>query len=99
MLHEFVLEAVANDYESFECVAEQVIQWSTERGVSVTRRETAEALGWAICEGYAGAYQLSPQPPYCRRVVFSEERLGDLWYFVTPKGKQFVKDLETQLDQ
>ena len=96
MLHDLVLEAMANDYESFDCILDQVSPWATGRGVSVTRREVAEAVERAILDGCAQAYLLSPQPPHSQPVAFSSDRLDDLWFHVTPKGMQRVKELETE---
>jgi hypothetical protein len=99
MLHEFVLEAMANDYESFECVVEQVTLWGRARDREFTREETTDALEWVIRKGYAQAYLLSAQPPHTKQVVFSHELLEDLWFYVTRHGKQLVKDLEDQVSE
>jgi hypothetical protein len=90
ILYEFVLEAVANDYESFECILKQVMQWATGQVLNVAREEVAEALRRAIREGDVQAFLLSPQPPYSQTVEFSPDRLDDLWFYVTPKGKRLV---------
>lgn len=99
MLHELVLEAMANDYESFECIIEQVTIFARNRGRTFTRQETAEALEWAIDEGYAQAYLLSSHPPYFTQIAFSHERLSAQWFYVTSAGKQLVKDLENQVGE
>lgn len=96
MLHDFVLEAMANDYESFECVVQQVLSWAGQRGITVTDSDVAGGIEWAIRKGYATAYLLSAQPPYSQPVAFSREHLHDLWFYVTRDGMQRVKDLEKQ---
>jgi len=98
MLHEFVLEAIANGYESFECVVEQVTRWGRVRDRAFTHEEIAKALESAIGEGYAQAYLLSPQPPHTKQVAFSHELLGEIYFYVTRQGKQLVKDLEDQIE-
>jgi len=95
-LHDLVLEAMANGYESFECVLEQVLPWASQRGIKAARSDVAKGLEWAIREGYAKAYLLSAQPPHSQPVAFSRERLDDLWYYVTPNGMQRVEQLERE---
>jgi hypothetical protein len=89
-LYENVLNEEADDYESFEYLLEHSQNWANERGESVTRDEVAAALVRAIREGDAKAYLLSPHPPHSQVAEFSLDRIDDLWFYVTPKGKQFV---------
>jgi hypothetical protein len=89
-LYEIVLINMADDYESFEYLLEHAQQWASENGVSVTRDAIAAALGRAIREGDAKAYLLSSRPPHSQVVEFSLDRIDDLWYYVTPKGKRTV---------
>jgi hypothetical protein len=60
------------------------------RGESIARDAVAAALVHAIREGKAKAYLLSPQPPHSLAVEFSLDRIDELWFYVIPKGKQFV---------
>jgi hypothetical protein len=93
VLRDFVLEAVSNDYESFEQILEQVVRWSSDRGLSATRAEIIPILENAIRDGYVQAYILSAEQPHTQIVEFSLDRLDSLWFYVTPKGKQFVTEL------
>jgi hypothetical protein len=93
-LEEFVVEAIANLLEDFEGIFEQVSTWANEEGVSVTRDEVVQAIGGAITKGYAQAYLLSEKPPYSQAVEFSPDRLGELWFYITPKGRKLVTELE-----
>jgi hypothetical protein len=90
MLLESVLEAVVNDYESFECIVEQTSEWAKKKGLAVTRAEITRALRQRIHEKYIQPYLLSSQPPYSQKVEFQPDRIGELWFYVTPKGKEFV---------
>lgn len=89
-LYEIVLTNMADDYESFEYLLEHAQQWASEKGVSVTRDAVAASLGRAIREGDAKAYMLSSRPPHSQPVEFSLDRIDDLWFYVTPKGKRIV---------
>lgn len=84
------MNVIADDYESFEIVWEHVLKWAAERGLAVQRDAVAETLERAIREGDARAYLLSPQPPHSQSVDFSLDRIEDLWFYVTPKGKQAI---------
>lgn len=90
ILLEFVLEAVANDYESFDSIVEQTTNWAKEKGLAVTRAEITRALRQRIHEKYIQPYLLSSQPPFSQKVEFNPDRIGELWFCVTPKGKKFV---------
>ena len=90
ILLEFVLEAVANDYEGLECIVEQTTEWAKEKGLAVTRTEITRALRQRIHEKYIQPYLLSSQPPYSQKVEFNPELIGELWFYVTPKGKKLV---------
>ena len=92
-LYENVLSEMADDYESFEYLLEHSQRWATQKGESVTRDAVAAVLGRAIREGNAKAYLFSPQPPHSQAVEFSLDRIDDLWFYVTPKGKEFVAQL------
>lgn len=94
-LDEFVIEAVANDYEMFECIVEQITKWSLQVGLNTGREELIDTLGRAIRGGYALAYLLSPREPHSQVVEFSRARIDELWFYVTPKGKEFARALQS----
>jgi hypothetical protein len=93
-LQEFILEAISNDYENFHGILEQVLNWSVDSGLVPSRSDVIEVLGRAIHDGYAQAFLLSTQAPHVQPVAFSLDRLDELWFRVSPKGKQVVADLE-----
>lgn len=92
MIREYVLEAASNDYESFDQILKQVMRWLTDHRQRATRAEILAALEHVIREGYAQPYSLSPER--AQPVNFSPERLDELWFYVTPKGKQLVQTLK-----
>ena len=89
----FVLEAVANDYESFASILEMVSQWLAKGELQASRVAIAAALNRAINEGYVQAYLLSPHEPHSKVVESSPDRLDDLWFYITPSGKRLVDQL------
>jgi hypothetical protein len=93
LFREFVLEAVSNDFESFDHILEQVIRWSSDRGLTTTRADIIGILKNTIRDDYVQAYVLSAEQPRGQVAEFSPEQLDRLWFYVTPKGKQFVTQL------
>jgi len=90
----YVLSAIADDYEDLEIVSSEVTKWAKEDGkISVAREEIIRGLEQLIDEGYAKAYVLSPQPPHAKSVPFSAEHIGELRFYITPKGKKLAKSL------
>jgi hypothetical protein len=97
-LREWVLESVANDYESFALIEEQVKGWATEAKVEITADEIAAHLRNLIRDGLVRAYVLSPREPHSVAAEFSPERLDELWYLVTAEGMKIVKARENRPD-
>jgi len=93
-LRQMVLSSVANDYESFELIEEQITRWAGEAKIDFTTDELAKHLGDLIRDGLVSAYVLSPQPPHSTVAEFSSERLDELWYLATPEGLKVVKTQE-----
>jgi hypothetical protein len=90
-LREMVLSSVADDYESFELIEEQVARWAGDAKMDFTANELAEHLGDLIRDGLIRAYVLSPRPPHSAVAEFSPKRLAELWYLATPEGTKVVK--------
>ena len=90
MLLESVLMAVSDDYESFECIVEQTTEWAKDKGLAVTRSEITRALRQRVHEKYIQPYFLSSQPPFSQKVEFDPDLIGELWFYLTPKGKKLV---------
>jgi hypothetical protein len=92
-LTDCVITIVSDDYESFEIILEQTRRLTDSRGLNVTEAEVAEALGRAISDGLAEAYFLSPHPPHSTKVEYSSEKLHELWFYVTPRGKNVARSI------
>jgi hypothetical protein len=91
-LRECALRAIADDYEEFGKIFDDVSAWLTERGTSTTRMATRQALGGLIREGYAQAYVLAAERSDAQP-VFLESDLKELWFYVTPDGKRLAQEL------
>lgn len=92
-IQDWVLWAIADDYESLEIIFVEVNKWTPKRGRRITRQQIIRALERLIREGSAEAYLLSSQPPYNQPVEFLAKDAEGLWFYVTPKGKDLVRRL------
>jgi len=86
-----VITDIADDYENFEHVFTETKRVCGIRGLLVTEAEVANALRELIAGGYAEAYLLSPRPPHSAKTDYAADRLTELWFYVTPKGKSLAR--------
>jgi len=82
-----VKTSIADDYENFDKIVEDVHRWAAFRGIEPAKDEMIEALESLIAEGDAEAYTLSAKPAKSERVTYARDDLSELWFYVTPKGK------------
>jgi hypothetical protein len=94
MLKAYVLSAVANDYEDFAMISSEVSQWVADGGGFLTRDQLVKAVGELIAEGLVGSYELSPTSRSARLTEYSPDRIEELWFYVTEKGKLGEKKRE-----
>ncbi len=93
-VQDLVLNSMADDYEDFRTVLDEVTYWGSRRGLQLTRNEVQQALENVLAAGLAQAYVLSPHPPHTTPVSYATEKLRELYFFLTPTGKEIVKNLE-----
>lgn len=86
----YVLRAMAADYEDFETVFDQTIEFARTSGQRLNTPEIIGILENVIEEGLAQAYVLSPTEPWATPVEFSRDRAETLWFYLTPEGKRQV---------
>jgi hypothetical protein len=95
VLRNYVMSAIANDYESFQIVTDTVAEWAKKDGVKVFhRQELLAEIGALVRDGYALAYILSPQPPHTSIAEYRESRADELWFWLTVAGIRALKQLE-----
>jgi hypothetical protein len=98
---ELVLSTISDDYESLEIVLELINKgkddedwgpetWQAKKAIPVSRAEVIKALRELTREGYAQAYMLDTKEPYAQPVEFRQSEVDDLWFYLTPKGKNAV---------
>jgi hypothetical protein len=91
---ELVLESVSNDYEQFDKIFDQIARWKSNSREEIHRDRIERSLFLAIEAKYVEAYLLHPHAPHATRVDATPEALHELWFFITPKGKEYLSKLE-----
>lgn len=81
---DLIMGAMADDFENFEIIIAGVRQFASEDGEGIDWSEVPGLLKELIDEGAVQAFDLEisqkqPQP-------YSQERLHELWYYLSPKG-------------
>lgn len=91
LLRSLVMDAIANDYEDFATIVEDVAAWASERDICVTAPEISASLFELVKSGLAKAYALSNSP---REVQLNDPPDGsEGWYFLlTKQGRQAIED-------
>lgn len=96
-LKEYVLGAISDDYESLETLLVEIAYWAEQSGATVNIQEVVEALEGLIREGLAEAFSFPGKPPWvAQSTPYSADHVGDLWFYVTPKGKQMAIALQEE---
>ena len=90
-----VMAAIADDYEDFKMIADEVTRWTKERGLKVNPSEIHGHLTKLINDGLAKAYRLSQKlgakeipPPSL------EDMSTDIYFFLTSEGKRSVLPID-----
>ena len=100
---ELVLDAIADDYENLEIILKTInglyrsepglSGWKALKAVPVSRPEVIKALRELTQEGFAQACDYDVETKQFLPVNFSQNRASVLWYYVTDKGMNAVKQL------
>jgi hypothetical protein len=93
LLLEFVLNSIANGYENFGGVKEQINKWASEEQIEITADEIAMSLEDLIRKGLARAHILSAQRPHSEIAKFSRERINEYYYDLSPTGRRLMDTL------
>jgi len=95
-LDRMILEAVSNDYEQFDSIAEQLSNWMAVEREKIETKDLELSLFRALDADYVGAYMLHPADPHAVRVETSFDTLHQYWFYITPKGKEHLGRLESK---
>ena len=105
---ELVITAIADDYENLETIQRSINGWREESesgswwakdAIPVSRREVVKALTELTREGYAQTFLALVEDEDPVPAEFQEGKVGELWFYLTPKGMNTVRQLENQIHQ
>jgi len=89
-LDRVVLEAVSEDYQSFEALVSKLSQSKNAQcGVS----DIESTLLGALANHLVSAYLLHADPPYLTEVGASPETIQRYWFAITEEGREYLRDL------
>lgn len=87
-LDQVVLEAVSEDYESFESVVSKLSR-SDYADCGVTDIESI--LLSSIANNLVGAYLIHADPPYATEVGADSETIRRYWFRITEEGRRYLR--------
>jgi len=83
-LDRVVLEAVSEDYQSFEAVVSKLSQANC--GIAEIQR----VLLSSIANKLVAAYLLHADPPYATEVGADSENISRYWFCITEEGRRYL---------
>ena len=83
-LDRVVLEAVSEDYQSFEAVVSKLSQANC--GIAEIQR----VLLSSIANKLVAAYLLHADPPYATEVGTDSENISRYWFCITEEGRRYL---------
>ncbi len=91
LIRDIVMDAIANDYEDFTTILQEVTTCTRERGLRIEREEVAAILVGLINNGLAKAYRLSA----CSQIEVEGRPEGrvieECYYLLTAEGTELVE--------
>lgn len=89
-LKRIVLEAVSDDYESFESVVRKLSRLNDATDERCDIDEIERSLLCSISHQLVGAYLIHADPPYATAIPADLETLRRCWFFITDEGKEYL---------
>jgi hypothetical protein len=91
MLKEFIIGSVADDYESFEMLTQEIGCWPEEYKKAFSPELLTAALVQAIQENEVVSYVYDAKLNSMKRVNLDTHRIRDYWFMITPEAKQELR--------
>jgi hypothetical protein len=86
-LYRVILEAVSEDYQSFESIVSQVSDADSAHGLA---DEIERILLSSIANNLVAAYLLHADPPYATEVEATPEMIRTYWFCITEEGRKYL---------
>jgi hypothetical protein len=89
-LKRIVLEAVSEDYESFESVVSKLLRLpDADEGRDIDRIE--HSLLSLVAHRLVGAYLIHADPPYATAISVHPDTVRQCWFFITDEGREYLR--------
>ncbi len=89
-LDRVILEAVSEDYQSFESVVNKLSQASRFACGAV---DIERMLLTSIANNLVAAYLIHADPPYATEVGVDAETIRRYWFCITEQGREYLRRL------
>lgn len=89
-LQDYVVNVVANDYENYELIEKEVLEWAGRERVPATPNAVRGALVAVVKTGLVDSYRFSAASRSYEKAEFDLAKASDLWFYVSAKGKQYL---------
>ena len=87
-LTDYVLNAVANDYENLDQISIDASRWAQEDNRTFSQEMLVRAISGLVTDGLVNCYKFSPSLGTYKHCEFDAEIASDLWYLITNAGKK-----------
>jgi hypothetical protein len=84
-LDRVVLEAVSEDYQSFESIVSKLSQFA-----DIVVADIERTLLSCIADNLVAAYLIHADPPYATEVGASSETIRRYWFCITEQGREYI---------
>jgi hypothetical protein len=89
-LDRIVLEAVSDDYQSFESVVSKL---SRMERADCEAPDVERILLTSLANHLVAAYLLHADPPYATEVGIEQDNIRTYWFFITQEGRHYLDRL------
>jgi hypothetical protein len=93
-----VLQAVANDFEEFEMIVNEITKWTSGKTTPDVDR-IQQALLNAVASGLVKAYEPREGDHHLVATEADPRKLHSLWFYITEEGILRMQKLEEEADR
>jgi hypothetical protein len=95
-LERVVLQAVANDYEEFATIVQDVARWMSKIWDLPNKQQIERALMKSIADKNVNAYETSDELQQFIATQADPQKIGIQWFYITEQGRQRMQRLEDE---
>ena len=92
-LDRIVLQAIADDYESFDSVVSRLSRLGSFICGVYEAEDVERSLLSSIANGFVEAYLLHMEPPHATPVRVDAGSVRRYWYHITDEGQEYLREV------